>query len=268
MTGEIPLGKPTAYSQQYDAGLLRSIARADSRAAIGLGEVLPFQGSDIWNAWDLTWLSAAGVPRVASLRMKVPAASPNIVESKSLKLYLNSFSMTTVASETEVQRIIQQDLGHCTGSEVPVSIRSASDDYSLAELAGECIDPVDATCTSYAVDPGLLLAEGKPVREELYSHLLRSLCPVTGQPDLGSVWIRYSGPKIDRASLLQYIVSFREHNDFHEACVERMFVDLKERCKPRELTVYALYQRRGGIDINPWRSDASTLPPALRLWRQ
>ncbi len=268
MTHESPLGKTTTYSSQYDPGLLFGIPRVESRSALGLGNDLPFNGCDIWNAWELTWLGPNGVPQIASAIVRVPAYSPNIIESKSLKLYLNSFAMSNFVSTDEVQTALEKDLADCTGSDVDVRILSSEDDCTIGSLDGICIDSTGATCDVFDVDASLLSAGDDTVSEALHSHLLRSLCPVTDQPDVGSVQITYKGPRIDRSSLLRYIVSFREHNDFHEACVERMFVDILQQCAPEQLSVYARYQRRGGIDINPFRSNFESEPPNTRLWRQ
>jgi 7-cyano-7-deazaguanine reductase len=267
----LPLGRETDYPHQYAPEVLCPIPRADSRAAIGLGNTLPFSGVDIWNAWDLTWLGPNGQPRVATAEIRVPAESPNIVESKSLKLYLGSFAMSSIESVTAVAECIERDLTTCAGAPTKVTVLPVSDteSRSTARLAGTCIDDLDASCSDWEVDSGLLRTEDSQiVREDLHTHLLRSLCPVTAQPDIGSLQISYRGPKIDRIGLLRYVVSFREHNDFHEACIERMFVDLMNRCSCDELTVQARYQRRGGIDINPIRSNARDKPLNLRLWRQ
>ena len=268
MTHESPLGKTATYSGQYDPSLLFAIPRAESRGALGLGNDLPFNGCDIWNAWELTWLDPNGVPQVASAMIRVPAYSPNLIESKSLKLYLNSFSMTEFASVGDVKAAIQNDLGQLTESDIKIALTTATGESPVEELVGQCIDSVDAKCSVYSVDASLLRSGGDVISQSLHSHLLRSLCPVTDQPDIGSVLISYQGPRIDHAGLLQYIVSYREHNDFHEACVERMFVDILERCGPEQLTVYARYQRRGGIDINPFRSNFEARPANTRLWRQ
>ena len=232
---------------------------------------MPFSGKDIWNAWELTWLDQDGKPIVATAAIVVDATSPNIIESKSLKLYLNSLAMTRYASTDEVAALITTDLSRVAGSEVVISISTAADSSSdsIAQFPGTCIDDLAIGVAPDEVDAGLLLIEeGEEAEEELYSHLLRSNCPVTNQPDMGSVLIRYRGPKIDQASLLRYIVSFRQHNDFHEACVERIFFDIKERCSTEALTVYARYNRRGGLDINPFRTDTGEHADNLRLWRQ
>jgi len=268
---KIPLGNPTEYPEEYSPELLFPVPRAESRQALGLSSELPFQGADIWNAWELTWLTASGKPVVATAVITVPVDSANIVESKSLKLYLNSFAMSRYASKEEVAAIVTTDLSELTGSAVAIEITSSSESSSahVVNLPGDCIDGLDVQIDASAVDADALKIVGKEsVDEELHSHLLRSNCPVTNQPDLGSVLIRYRGPAIDRESLLRYVVSFRQHSDFHEACVERMFLDIKARCSCEQLTVYARYTRRGGIDINPFRSDFESSVENLRLWRQ
>lgn len=267
----LPLGRETDYPHTYAPEVLCPIPRADSRANLALGDTLPFSGVDIWNAWDLTWLSPNGQPRVATAEIRVPAESPNIIESKSLKLYLGSFAMSPFDSVSAAAECIERDLATCAGAPINVTVLPVSDteSRSAARLAGTCLDDLDASCSDWDVNASLLRAEDSEiVREDLHTHLLRSLCPVTAQPDIGSLQISYRGPKIDRKGLLQYVVSFREHNDFHEACIERMFVDLMSRCGCDELSVQARYQRRGGIDINPIRSNAGEKPLNLRLWRQ
>ena len=260
---KLPLGRETDYPQKYAPDTLCPIPREGDRAQ--------FAGVDIWNAWDLTWLAPGGLPRVATAEIRVPAESPNIVESKSLKLYLGSFAMSEFPSFGAVAERIADDLSSCAGARVTVRILAIAETEArpVARLAGACIDGLDVTCDDADVNPELLSADdGVSVTEDLHSHLLRSLCPVTRQPDIGSVQVSYSGPRIDRAGLLRYIVSYREHNDFHEACVERMYADILDRCKPQALTVHARYQRRGGIDINPVRTNTHAVARNLRLWRQ
>lgn len=268
MSHESPLGKSTIYSSQYDPELLFAIARAESRAQLNLSGALPFTGVDIWNAWELTWLNDSGVPQIAATEFRVPFDSPNLIESKSLKLYLNSFTMSRYASAEHVRATIAADLSACVGANVEVRLLAAGDETALHSFDGFCIDMIDTQCDVFDVDASFLSVGKDVVTEDLHSHLLRSLCPVTAQPDIGSILISYSGPQIDRAGLLRYIVSFREHNDFHEACVERMFNDIQNRCRPSELSVYARYQRRGGLDINPFRSSRAINPVNTRLWRQ
>lgn len=259
----LPLGRETDYPQKYAPEVLFPIARP--------GDRMRFAGVDIWNAWDLTWLAPSGLPRVATAEIRVPAASPNIVESKSLKLYLGSFAMSEFTSTDEVAGRIALDLSACAGADVEVGVYPVVDTEGrcVARLAGSCIDDLDIACTDPEVSPALLQADDRTiVTEDLHSHLLRSLCPVTRQPDIGSLQVSYRGPRIDRAGLLRYIVSFREHTDFHEACVERMYDDILERCRPEVLTVHARYQRRGGIDINPVRTNTEVTARNLRTWRQ
>ena len=271
MIEKMPLGRAVPYPEQYSPELLYAVPRAEHRAALGLGPKLPFRGSDIWNAWELTWLDLNGLPRYATAEIRVPADSPNMIESKSLKLYLNSFAMTPYASADDVAETVEGDLTGCAGADVEVLLRrpSTTGGSRIARLPGFCLDALRVSCDATAVDPALLRADpGGVVSEDLYSHLLRSRCPVTQQPDTGSVLISYKGPRIDRQGLLRYIVSYRQHEEFHESCVERMFVDIMDRCGPERLTVYARYQRRGGIDINPFRSNYEDDIPNARLWRQ
>jgi 7-cyano-7-deazaguanine reductase len=266
MTSKLPLGRDTDYPQKYEPEVLCPIARRDSREALGIPGALPFTGVDVWNAWELTWLGDNGRPKVAVVEIRVPAESDNLIESKSLKLYLGSFAMSRFADATHVTKTIASDLSQNVGAAVDVTLNP---NVAIAALGGTCIDGLDVDCDTWEVDAGLLAIDERVVVDEcLHSHLLRSLCPVTAQPDMGSVEIRYKGPRIDPASLLRYIASFREHNDFHEACVERMFVDIMKRCGPTSLSVYARYQRRGGIDINPFRTNGGEAPPNPRLWRQ
>ena len=268
---KVPLGQETGYPDKYAPELLCSISRADGRAHLNVSGALPFRGVDTWNAWELTWLGEGDLPAVATAEIAVPADSPCIVESKSLKLYLNSFSMSRFSSYVEVAETIASDLGTCVGTRVDVKVQAvvSTEARRVSRLAGTCLDSMPVTCTDWEVNADLLRADSDAiVEEDLHTHLLRSLCPVTSQPDTGSLQISYRGPEIDRASLLRYIVSYRQHNDFHEACVERMFIDLVSRCAPEKLSIHARYQRRGGIDINPYRSSSDERPLNLRLWRQ
>jgi len=253
-----PLGKNSAYIDSYDAALLFPIPRLSKRLELGLSTDLPFSGVDIWNAYELSWLNARGKPQVALAEFTVPAQSANIIESKSLKLYLNSFNQTRFDSAERVQQCLSQDLSLAVGSAVQVRVVALHDVQPSVVFqadAAECIDEMDIEIDTYVPSPGALLVQGRVVTERLVSHLLKSNCLVTGQPDWGSVYIDYTGPQIDRSSLLRYLISFRQHNEFHEQCVERIFVDLKAACRCDQLTVYARYIRRGGLDINPFRSD-------------
>ena len=268
---KLPLGRETGYPDKYAPELLFAIPRATNRSVLGIAEPLPFTGVDIWNAWDLSWLGSRGRPAAATAEIVVPADSVNIIESKSLKLYLSSFSMHRFESQEIVAETIRNDLGSSAEADVTVRVTplAASEARSVSRLAGTCIDYEDVACGDEDVNADHLRADARSlVREDLHTHLLRSLCPITAQPDIGSLQISYRGPEIERAGLLQYVVSYRQHNDFHESCVERMFVDILERCEPESLSVHACYQRRGGIDINPFRSNTGDKPRNLRLWRQ
>jgi 7-cyano-7-deazaguanine reductase len=267
----LQLGQATEYPEQYAPEVLFPIARSEAREALRLGDTLPFRGTDLWNAWELTWLDDAGRPVIATATLAVDASSPNIVESKSLKLYLGSFAMSRYPEAAAVERVIAEDLSETTGAPVMVSVHTGPDPEMarIVALPGRCIDDLPIDGIHDAVDANLLTcsADG-PESGELHSHLLRSLCPVTNQPDYGSVLVRYDGAAIDPMALLAYVVSYRRHNDFHEACVERMFVDIRERCGPERLTVSARYTRRGGIDINPFRTNFEDAADNGRLWRQ
>ena len=257
-----PLGRPAAYPDRYAPELLFPIERAPGRSALGLTGALPFSGADLWTAYELSWLDPRGKPEVAIARFRVPAGSTRIVESKSLKLYLNAFSQSPFDSAAAVERTIAADLARAFGAGVAVELAGPGrfGEWKLAELEGEGIDDLAVEVADYAPCADLLAAAGAAVEESLVSHLFKSNCPVTGQPDWASVQVRYRGPRVDRAGLLRYLVSYRQHAGFHEHCVERMFVDLRERCRTERLTVYARFTRRGGIDINPFRSDWE-LPP-------
>ncbi len=266
----LPLGQETRYPTQYEPGVLFAIPRSESRSALNVA-TLPFHGVDIWNAWELTWLDAKGMPQIATAEIRVPADTPNLIESKSLKLYLNSFAMMPHTSRDCVRDLIVKDLSRSAGGTVTV-ILSGHDDATastIRSLPGGCLDRLDVSLDTFAVDANLLRADPADITEEsLHTHLLRSLCPVTAQPDIGSLSVRYKGPRIDPEALLRYVVSYRQHNDFHEACIERMFIDIQQQCGTESLSVYARYQRRGGLDINPFRSNFEYEPENLRLWRQ
>ncbi|MGY3041091.1 7-cyano-7-deazaguanine reductase [Rhodanobacter sp. TND4EL1] len=267
-----PLGKDTVYADRYDPRLLFPIPRAEKRAEIGVGEVLPFHGVDIWNAYELSWLDLRGKPQVALAEFHVPAASPHIIESKSFKLYLNGFAQERIADAATLTDTLLHDLSAAAGAVVNVQLHAAHGvSLPVTDLDGHLLDDQDIDIEHYGPpDADFLLANraATPVAETLVSHLLRSNCPVTGQPDWGSVQIAYRGAPIDHAGLLRYLVSFRTHNEFHEQCVERIFVDLMERCAPQQLSVYARYTRRGGLDINPFRSSTPATPDNPRTVRQ
>ena len=269
-----PLGKSSAYVSVYTPSLLFPIARAPKWQELGLeAENLPFHGADIWNCYELSWLNPSGKPEIAAAEFVFPLRGGRIVESKSFKLYLNSFNQTVFSDRREVLRTLESDLSVAAQGPVMVRLMSMGQLYQsgMAQMPGFCLDDIDARIDTYEYDPALLRLSkrGEATREQLYSHLLKSNCPVTGQPDWASVSIRYAGPHIDRVSLLQYLVSFRQHSDFHEQCVERIFCDLQAVLgKQAELTVYARYVRRGGLDINPYRSTEPGLPDNFRLARQ
>ncbi|MHB1057134.1 MAG: NADPH-dependent 7-cyano-7-deazaguanine reductase QueF [Rhodanobacter sp.] len=267
-----PLGKDTTYADRYDPKLLFPIPRADKRAEIGVAETLPFHGVDVWNAYELSWLDLRGKPQVALAEFRVPAASPNIIESKSFKLYLNGFAQERIADADALSTTLMHDLSAAAGAVVGVQLRQAhAEALPVVDLDGRLLDGQDIAIDHYGPPLADFLqadATAAPVAETLVSHLLRSNCPVTGQPDWGSVQIAYRGAPIDHAGLLRYLVSFRTHNEFHEQCVERIFVDLTRRCAPQQLSVYARYTRRGGLDINPFRSSTPATPDNPRNVRQ
>ena len=271
--GQSQLGKQTPYIDQYDASLSFPIPRAVKRAELGLGEQLLFFGADMWTVFELSWLNPRGKPQVALAHITVPCESPYIVESKSFKLYLNSFNNTRFADAREVRERLRADLNAVVGAGVGVKTLGPEqfDQEPVHELDGLNLDRLDIECQHYTPAPELLFADHEEplVTETLVSNLLKSNCLVTGQPDWGSVQISYAGAPIDQEGLLQYIVSFRNHNEFHEQCVERIFMDIWTRCKPMKLTVYARYTRRGGLDINPFRtSHPQALPRNTRTARQ
>lgn len=265
------LGQHSGYITQYDPTLLETFPRQAKRDEIGVRGALPFYGEDIWNAYEISWLNPKGKPMVAVGEFRIPCISPNLIESKSLKLYLNSFNQSIYQNIHDISKIIAQDLSNVVSSPVSVMLTQPNDftDSLYCSFPGKSIDGLDITCDTYQPSPTLLKTNNNRVNEILTSDLLKSNCLITGQPDWGSVQISYTGPQIDHASLLQYIVGFREHNEFHEQCVERIFVDILRECKPSELTVYARYTRRGGLDINPYRSThPQKTCPNIRLVRQ
>ncbi|WP_354692416.1 NADPH-dependent 7-cyano-7-deazaguanine reductase QueF [Phytobacter sp. RSE-02] len=269
----LTLGKTTDYRDRYDASLLQGVPRSLNRDPLGLtAENLPFQGADIWTLYELSWLNANGLPQVAVGHVELNYASINLVESKSFKLYLNSFNQTRFASWDEVRETLERDLSACAQGEVSVALYRLDEieGQPIAHFHGTCIDDQDIVIDNYDFDAALLTdaASGKVVEETLVSHLLKSNCLITHQPDWGSVQIQYRGPKIDREKLLRYLVSFRHHNEFHEQCVERIFTDIQRFCQPESLSVYARYTRRGGLDINPWRTNTRFIPATGRLVRQ
>ncbi|MBW3694315.1 NADPH-dependent 7-cyano-7-deazaguanine reductase QueF [Vibrio sp. T187] len=269
----LTLGQKTEYSNQYDASLLQPVPRSLNRDDLALSGDLPFVGHDIWTMYELSWLNSNGLPQVAVGEVFIPATSPNLIESKSFKLYLNSYNQTQFNSWDDVTERLIQDLSQCAGETVLVNVNRVTDytNQPIVTMKGDCIDEQDITIDSYEFDAALLkgASSEKIVTESLHSHLLKSNCLITNQPDWGSVEIDYQGPKINREALLRYLVSFREHNEFHEQCVERIFTDIMTFCKPSTLTVYARYTRRGGLDINPYRSTEQDKPSHnMRMARQ
>ena len=273
------LGKPAPFVDRYDPTLLYPISRAPKRMELGLAADLPFMGADLWTAYELSWLNPRGKPQVAIAHVTVPCETPNIVESKSLKLYFNSFTNSNFASAEAVRERIRADLGQAAWHGMPEAgslgvrlvLPDAFDREVIHELDGLSLDRLDVECDRYTPAPECLAAafDEPPVEEVLTSHLLKSNCLVTGQPDWGSVRIAYTGAPIEQAGLLRYLVSYRNHNEFHEQCVERIFMDIWRRCRPTKLAVYARYTRRGGVDINPYRaSHPGALPANIRTARQ
>ena len=269
----LKLGQKTEYKSQYDASLLQPVPRRLNRESLGIVEDQPFnQGADVWTCYELSWLNPNGLPQVAIADVAIDFKSENLIESKSFKLYLNSFNQTKFASIKEVEETIAKDLNQCASGQVSVKIHKLADytNQPIMNFAGDCIDEQEIQIDSYAFSNQYLenVAEGDIVEETLVSHLLKSNCLITSQPDWGSVQIHYVGKQLNREKLLRYLVSFREHNEFHEQCVERIFTDLMQFAKPEKLTVYDRYTRRGGLDINPFRSNFESVPANLRMARQ
>ena len=271
------LGKHSAYTTQYDPSLLFQIPRKTKRDEIGIIAKLPFAGVDIWNAFELSWLNTKGKPIIALLELIIPANSSHIIESKSLKLYLNSLNNTQFSSQELVKQTINNDLAkvlNIAPKELIINIynndNSALQATPLTQLKGICLDELDVSIQQYTPNPKLLKTDNNNREESLFSNLLKSNCLVTDQPDWGSVQIDYQGKQINHESLLKYIIAFRNHNEFHEQCIERIFMDIMRECQPEKLTVYGRYTRRGGLDINPYRTTNQNFitPSNARLFRQ
>jgi 7-cyano-7-deazaguanine reductase len=264
-----PLGKKSAYEDTYNPSLLFPIPRLHKRKEIGIDteQGLPFFGVDVWNAFELSWLNRKGKPEVALARFDIPADSPNLIESKSFKLYLNSFNQTVIDHHDDLIHQITLDLSQACGKSIKMTLIPPSQFHleRVEELSGVNLDELDVSCYDYHPDPKLLslTKEQHHIKETLCSNLLKSNCLVTGQPDWGSIFISYSGVAWEHASILRYLVSFRQHQEFHEQCIERIFVDIMKMLQPEHLTVYARYTRRGGLDINPYRSTNSQLPSLI-----
>ncbi len=273
--------EPSIYTDSYTPSLLHPIERARARARLGVAGALPFVGEDLWTGYEFSWLNASGKPVVAALRLRVPCASPNLVESKSMKLYLNGFAQVRFGSREEVEKVLEGDLASAFGAPVTVELPGLEDLESVARMPGESLDALDIEVSDYERKPELLmLADAQSGRRDgsgpgpghveaaWHTDLFRSLCPMTGQPDWASLLVAYRGPSIEPAGLLRYLVSYRRHAAFHEDTVERIFVDIMQRCAPTDLTVYGRFLRRGGIDINPFRSTSEARAPIGRLARQ
>jgi 7-cyano-7-deazaguanine reductase len=277
---EFVLGQQSAYPNQYDPSLLFPIARSDNRSSLGLNSqsTPPFFGVDIWNAYELAWLNLKGKPQIALAEFIIPADSPNMIESKSFKLYLNSLNQHCFADFAAVKTCLQHDLSQVLGTGLqvrlaqPCEITSNKKMAPIEELGGQLLDRLDIEVNSHqSADLLLLKADhtSAPITQTLVSHLLKSNCPVTGQPDWASVQIQYQGRPIDEEGLLRYLIGFRQLGEFHEHCVEKIFCDIKIQCQPEKLSVYARYTRRGGLDINPFRTDFNAAwPNNIRHARQ
>ena len=270
---EILLGKEVSYESLYNPELLAAVSRQQTRNEINIKQSSPFKGVDIWNAWELSWLNLRGKPQVACARFSYSSESSHLVESKSLKLYLNSLNQSQFSSSIEVASTIADDLEKIVHSTVNVEIYEADGNWpGLDKPKGICLDEMDIVISEYQLAPELLIdsadQDDEPISERLYSHLFKSNCMVTGQPDWATVFINYTGKPIKHKAILKYLISFRNHQAFHEPCVERIFTDLMEYCSPDELSVYCRFTRRGGLDINPYRSTSDKIPENLREWRQ
>ena len=270
-----PLGEASQYSEGYSPEQLFAMPRLEGRQAVGLMVLPEWHGQDIWTGYEFSWLNQRGKPKVAVLRLTVPALSSHIVESKSMKLYLNGFAQTCFDSVSAVSERLTKDLGSAFGGEVGVELFALADSrLDVGELQGECLDELDVAITDYQRNPDLLALaasdgiDGVSVKQELTTHLFRSLCPVTAQPDWASVLVSYTGAPVDRAGLLRYLVSYRQHQAFHETTIERIYTDIWERCQPDKLSVSGRFLRRGGLDISPTRSSEFQPADMFRLSRQ
>ena len=270
----LSLGKKTEYKSSYDPALLQAVPRSLNRDELQLSEHnLPFYGVDLWNIYELSWLNSKGKPVVATGVVKVPFDSKNLIESKSFKLYLNSFNQSKFASVDALQKVLTTDLSHCADQAVSVELNTDLDNFSdkLGIFTGQCLDALDIEIDTYQLNANYLqdLCSQEQVTETLYSHLLKSNCLITSQPDWASIEISYTGKKLDGEKLLRYLVSFRQHNEFHEQCVERIYCDIMKFGQIDSLCVYARYTRRGGLDINPLRTtERINMINNIRLLRQ
>lgn len=269
---DTPLGQQSEYIDTYTPALLYPVARWDAREGLGLEmDSLPFHGVDVWHAYELSWLDQRGKPVVAMAEFRVPCNSRHIIESKSFKLYLNSFANSQFESRQAVTELLEKDLSQCAGGAVEVVLQSLEQaaHFPRIELSGTLIDNLDVEIKQYHYEPTLLQVEqGAEQSGQLISHLLRSRCPVTGQPDWATLIVRYTGSPVSAVSLLRYVVSLRNHEGFHEQIIERIWLDIMQQCNPRQLSVYGRFTRRGGLDINPFRSNYESLPVSRRTVRQ
>jgi 7-cyano-7-deazaguanine reductase len=270
MLKESPLGQSTVYVETYSPDQLYPIPRTLARDKLSFGSDLPFDGIDIWSGYEISWLNLKGKPEIAMANFIFPCTSPNVVESKSFKLYLNSFNQSRFSSYEEVKNIMQQDLSEAAGAQISVDLFPVSQlkALTLEEFNGICLDTLDIETDVYEVNTEFLTTTEETTTEILYTNLLKSNCLATGQPDWGSVYIHYTGSKIDHAGLLKYFISFRRHAGFAEHCVEQIYHDILTLCRPQCLTVYGRYTRRGGLDINPFRSNFEKAPVNIRQFRQ
>lgn len=272
--GQSELGKKSEYDSHYNPDKLFPISRKVKRDEIGVPDALPFHGLDLWNHYEVSWLNQKGKPIVALAEIIYDCETPNIIESKSMKLYFNSFNNYQFENESIVKQTIENDIAERVGGAVTVSLFALplnDGAIQFANLSGTCLDNLDIECKTYEIDTSYLKTEENEIEEVLVSNLLKSNCLVTNQPDWGSVQITYKGKKINHEGLLKYIISFRNHNEFHEQCIERIFMDIMKHCQPEHLTVYGRYTRRGGLDINPLRSTSKVAIKDLnnaRLYRQ
>jgi 7-cyano-7-deazaguanine reductase len=265
-----PLGKAVHHSRRYHPGHLYAVSRLEGRREIGLNTALPFQGKDVWNAYEISWLSTRGRPEIAIGRFIFPCETASLIESKSLKLYLNSLNLERFETIEMVRSAIEADLSAAAGGPVSVTLIPADKfvEASIGTPPGHGLDQLHIDVRDFRIDPATLCTTNEQVEETVFSNLLRTNCPVTGQPDWGTVVIAYKGARIEPEGLLRYIVSYREHIGFHENCVERIFTDIAGRCSPERLFVQAQFTRRGGLDINPWRANYAAEPDFVRYARQ
>jgi len=262
----------TEYTTTYTPSLLDAVRREKQRASLGITEdALPFRGMDVWNAYEFSWLNNKGKPEIALAQFQIPAKSTNIVESKALKMYLGSYSGTRFGHRSEVITTLESDLTITARAPVSVTLMQADvvQAAGIGVLMGQSLDNLDISMDEYYWNPDFLALESDTiVRESLFTHLFKSLCPLTGQPDFASILVQYNGRMISQEGLLKYLISYREHGEFAEQVVERIFVDIMNRCAPDRLTVQARFTRRGGIDINPYRSLDAEMAADVRVWRQ